>query len=334
MKSPLIVGGVMLALGIAIGWVAKPVVTAGKQETAEQTASAKPVAQAVAKDSAAPAAPLETKRAERDMTPKKPADGVTEEQRAQAKKMQAEVSKMMVRNFRTKMEQHIERLAANLNLSPEQKAALTTWMEAKVKDLEGLDFTKPDSGKDVEGLLGSLTTKALEDQLTPNLSEDQKASLTEFKEKERKGKADAAALKNLSMLQGVVEFREGQRDEVYKLLAEDAEARALAEEEKPDVSRLFTEGMGIQMDPYDLGIQQAMMDAGMRNGPKPGTDPADQKAMAKQLRESIDQRIDARVEKLRPALDDQQLDQYRTELKTKGLGIFGSVLSSMEKSGE
>ena len=56
----------------------------------------------------------------------------------------------------------------------------------------------------------------------------------------------------------------------------------------------------------------------------------DQKKMVQKLREVIDKRIDAKVELLRPVLNDKQLEQYRTELKTKGLGVYGTVLSGME----
>jgi len=323
----------MLALGFALGWVAKPAATP-KEAAGSQVAVAKDLGKEAAKESQPAPAPLATKRAERETTPKKPADGMTDEQRAQAKKMQAEGMKMMRGNLRTRLEKQIEKLAAGVNLTPDQKAALTAWMDEKMKTLDGVDFSNPESMKDLEGLMKSLTAKGMEEQLEPSLSADQKGMLAEFKDKERKGKADAGALKSLSMMQGVVEFKEGQRDEVYKLLMEDAEARALADEENPDPSKFFTEGMGIQMDPYDLGIQKAMTDAVGMNGSKMGKDPADQKEMAKKIRESIDQRIEQRVEKLRPALDDQQLDQYRTELKTKGLGFYGSVLSGMEKAGD
>ena len=324
----------MLALGFALGWVAKPAVIGGNSSTGvpAEVAGAPPMV-APAKSEAPPASLL-TKRAEREAAPKKPADGMTAEQRAQAKKMQAEGMKMMRGNLRTRLEKQIERLAAGINLTPDQKAALTAWMEEKMKSLDNVDFTDPKSMEDLESLTKSLTAKGIEDQLEPSLSAEQKSLLAEFKDKERKGKADAGALKSLSMMQGVVEFKEGQRDEVYKLLMEDAEARALAEEENPDPSKFFTEGMGIQMDPYDLGIQKAMTDAVGMNGSKMGKESADQKEMAKRIRESIDQRIDERVEKLRPALDDQQLEQYRNELKTKGLGFYGSVLSGMEKAGE
>ena len=324
----------MLALGFALGWVAKPAATDGKSSAGvPANVAGNPPTTAPAKTETPPAS-LPSKRAEREAAPKKPADGMTDQQRAQAKKMQAEGMKMMRGNLRTKLEKQIERLAAGINLTSDQKAALTAWMEEKMKSLDSMDFSDPESMEDLEGLTKSLTAKGMEEQLEPSLSPDQKNLLAEFKEKERKGKADAGALKSLSMMQGVVEFREGQRDEVYKLLMEDAEARALAEEENPDPSKFFTEGMGIQMDPYDLGIQKAMTDAVGMNGSKLGKEPTDQKEMAKRIRESIDQRIDERVEKLRPALDDQQLDQYRNELKTKGLGFYGSVLSGMEKSGE
>jgi len=52
--------------------------------------------------------------------------------------------------------------------------------------------------------------------------------------------------------------------------------------------------------------------------------------MVQKLRETIDKRIDAKVDLLRPVLNEKQLEQYRSELKSKGLGIYGTVLSGME----
>ena len=54
--------------------------------------------------------------------------------------------------------------------------------------------------------------------------------------------------------------------------------------------------------------------------------------MEKRLREAFDKRIEAKVEALKPVLNQKQLDQYRTELKTKGMGIYGPMLMGMEAS--
>lgn len=53
----------------------------------------------------------------------------------------------------------------------------------------------------------------------------------------------------------------------------------------------------------------------------------------KNFRESIEKRIDAKVEQLRPALNDRQLEQYRTELEGFG-NLWIRNLENVEVVGE
>ena len=137
------------------------------------------------------------------------------------------------------------------------------------------------------------------------------------------------SLKSLSKLQGIIEFEDGQRDEVYKILTKNAEATALAESKKPDMAKMFTDGMGIEIDPYDLGFQQAMNDSITEMGTEGEASP-DQEQMAKKMREMIDKRIEEKITQLRPVLNDKQLALYREELKSKGMGVYGSTMMMME----
>jgi len=314
----------MLGLGFTVGWLVKPDHPLQAAPVAVGPSAPKSETATVAPPSAE--APGPGKRAQRDPVVKKPSGVPTEAQMDQAKKMQADMAQSMVKRQRDKIERQIERLTAKLNLTPDQKAGLTTWLDAQMKKFENLDFTDP---KSMTGLSDLFSSKGLEDQLASTLTADQQAALVDFKEGEHRGKVDAAALKSLSKLQGILEFEEGQRDEVYKILTQNAEASVLAEAEKPDVTKMFTEGMGIEMDPYDLGLQQAMTDS-MMDLSKGGADTGDQKQMAVKMREIIDKRIEEKVSQLRPVLNEKQLDQYRSELKSKGLGVYGSILTSME----
>ncbi|RYD35995.1 MAG: hypothetical protein EOP87_06295 [Verrucomicrobiaceae bacterium] len=330
MKNLILVGGLMLGLGFAIGWVAKPVPavdqTAEKGKAREsQPRPASPVTQA----EAVPAAP--GKRAIREPATEKP-DSAKDKQMEQAKKMQAEMSKQMTKRQRDKLMQHIDKLAEALGLTDAQKMPLTDWVEANMAKMEGMDFTKPESMKGMMELMKTLTPKAVQDQLAPSLTEEQKVALKDFTDREHRTKVDAAALKNLSKLQGVIEFGEGQRDQIYEILSAGADESLKAREEKPDPTSFFMEGMGMDMDPYDLGLQSAMTEM-------MGDDPAefaksggDQKEMAGKLREVFDKKIDAKVEALRPVLNEKQLEQYRAELKTKGLGMYGTMLMGLEAS--
>jgi hypothetical protein len=334
MKNTIVVGVVMLGLGFAIGWVAKPVpfqptasVAAAKTAAAAGNAGISPAE----KESGEA---LQTKRAEREPAAPKPPGQPSDEQMAQAKKMQSEMSKAMVKRIRGKFEQQIEKLAESLHLTATQKSALTASFEEKMKKLEALDFSDPKAMSGMTDALKGLTNKALEDELAPGLSEEQKTAMADFKEKELRGKVDTMALKGISKMQGVIDFQEGQRDEVYKILSASAEATAMAEEEEPDVAKLLTDGMGIELDPYDLGLQKVMSDSmGMDGGKLNSATPEGKKEMARNLRESIDQRVEQKVELLRPVLNEKQLGQYRDELKTKGLGVYGPMLNALDPTG-
>ncbi len=320
----------MLGLGFAIGWIAKPVPvveqTAGKGKIREaQPRPETPVTKVDTEPT------VQGKRAIR--TPaRETSDDAKEKQMEQAKKMQAEMARQMTKRQRDKLVQHIDKLAEALGLTEAQKKPLIDWVDVNMAKMEGMDFTKPESMEGMMEVMKTLTPKAMQDQLATSLTEEQKVALKDFVDREHRTKVDAAALKSLSKLQGVIEFGEGQRDQIYEILAASADESLKAREEKPDPTSFFMEGMGMDMDPYDLGLQSAMTEM-------MGDDPAefaknggDGKEMAKRLRETFDKKIDAKVEVLRPVLDEKQLEQYRQELKTKGLGMYGTMLMGMEAS--
>lgn len=326
MKNLIVVGGLMLGLGFAIGWVAKPVPVVKEAAAANAAAQRQASPSTVTKE----AEPLvQGKRSEREPAAPKNPHGVTDEQMAQAKKMQGEMVKQMTKRMRTKFEQQIEKLAVSLNLTEDQKKKLTTWLDERMKKLDGMDFEKPESMGEVTGMVKTLNNKALQEELAPLLSEEQKVALKDFTEKEHRVKVDNTALKNLSKIQSVIELEEGQRDQVYEILAAGADASVRTQNDNPDPSSIFMEGMGMDMDPYDLGLQQAMTES-VGDPMEFSKKGAGQKDMAKRLREAFDKKIDAKVEALKPVLNEKQLDQYRTELKTKGMGVYGPMLMGMD----
>jgi len=326
-------GILVFVVGIAVGWFSRGTVgqsPVDAKATSKMEAPSKPAASGapVASTGENPApSPVPGKRAIRDVTPKKAPEGPDAEQ---VKKIQSQVAKAMAGRQRAKFEQYIEKLTESLSLTEVQKAGLVKWLDERIAKMESMDFTDPSSMKDGDGLMGSLSNKALEEELAKSLTEEQKTSLAGFKERETQAKVDALALKNLSQMQGVFDFEEGQRDEVYKILSAAAEEKLKKQAENPDPTSAFTDGMGIELDPYDLGIQDAMQEA-FKDAGKPGETP-DRKAMAENLRKVIDDRISAKVDQLRPVLNDKQLEKYRTELKNKGTGFLGNALMGLEGS--
>lgn len=332
MKNPVIIGAVMLALGITIGWVVKPGAEAEKPSpgavSTGKSATVNPAPEL--SDASSP----KGKRAIRPVEEEKNTPNVPNEKfMDEAKEMQTEMTKRMIDRQRQKFEQQIERLAESLSLTAEQKSMLTAWLDASLEELEGADFTDPKFTEKLGELSGLLTQENLQAQLGESLSPDQQIALTEYQERDRAGKIDTLALKGLSNLQGIIQFEEGQRDKVYQLLSESAAETLDSQSATPDLGSMLTEGMGIEMDPYDLGIQQAMTEA-MGDLGSLNDDSKIQQGMVKNLRQIVNDRIDAKVEKLRPALNDRQLETYRNELQTKGLGVYGSVFDAMEKMEE
>jgi hypothetical protein len=170
----------------------------------------------------------------------------------------------------------------------------------------------------------------LDEKLAENLTNEQKTALSGFKEREKQAKIDSMALKSLSQLQGVIDFEEGQRDEVYKILAESAGERLQKSASSPLSEMSMMGDFGVDIDPYGLGIQEAMQEAFANpEDMEGGKEPADFK---NRMQAVIDERINEKIEKLRPVLNEKQLEQYRAELKNKGAGMFGGAFLGNEDS--
>ena len=319
----------MLGLGTAIGWVVKPAPPSLVATAADGVSALEAAASVMATPSTEPTVP--GKRAQRESTAKKPSNMPTEAQMDQARKMQTDLAKDMVKRHRAKLEQQIERLGDKIQLTGAQKAGLTAWLDEQMKKMESMDLSDPLAMVKLPEVAGSITNEALESQLAPSLTNEQQAALVDFKDNELHLKVDALALKSLSKLQGVIEFENGQRDEVFKILTKDAEVAAAAELKNPDMSKIFTEGMGIDIDPYDLGLQTIITDT-MADSGKEGDAGHDKPQIGQKMREILDKRIEEKIDKLRSVLNEKQLDAYRDELKTKGMGVYGQVISGFESA--
>lgn len=318
------IGVAMLALGIAIGWIAKP--DSARTPDTAQGRQLSPMVKGL-QTAATDAPPPPGKRSIRPQKDESetPSPAVTE----QVQSMQDNMTKSLVDRQKSKFETRIDQLKVSLSLTDSQQATLTRWLEAHLNGLQSMNIGDPDSMAKMPGLLEDFNVGELEKQLEGSMNADQQAALAGFREREHRNQVDSRALKNLAKLQSVVQFEEGQREEVYKLLSDGAEESLQSESGNTGFGSIFNEAMGVETDPYDLGLQQAMT-AAMTDAGKASDSPPDQAGSVKQIREIINARIEAKVEKLRDVLNDRQLDAYRNELKTNGLGVFGGVLNSME----
>lgn len=326
MKSNWIIGTLMLGLGTAIGWVVKPAPPSRVATAADGVSASKAAASVTATPSTE--STVLGKRAQREPAAKKPSNMPTEAQMDQARKMQTDLAKDMVKRHRAKLEQQIERLGDKIQLTGSQKAGLTAWLDEQMKKMESMDLSDPLAMVKLPEVAGSITNEALESQLAPSLTDEQQAAMVDFKDNELHLKVDALALKSLSKLQGVIEFEDGQRDEIYKILTKNAEVTTAAELKDPDVSKMITEGIGIEMDPYDLGLQKIMMESITDLG-KRGDSIEGMPQITEKMREMLDKRIEEKIDELRPVLNEKQLARYREELKSKGMGIYQSALMNV-----
>lgn len=252
---------------------------------------------------------------------------VTEEMNSQVRKMM----ESMATRQRTRLDQHVERLDASLSLTPAQKEKIAAWLDENMKKTGEFgamaNFADPSKAHAAQT---AFSPEGLEDYLAEMLSSDQKGALESFQQRDKQGKVDALALKNLAQIQGVVDFSEGQRDQVYQILSEAAE-RKLSETPKTEQMMTFMhDSMGIETDPYDLGVDTLMQDM-MGNPEKMNLDfMKDKKTMVQNMRDELARRIDEKAALLQPVLNEKQLEQYRTELRTRGGGFVDQMIMGIE----
>jgi hypothetical protein len=334
MKAHIITAPLMLALGVAIGWVARG--TNSDKPLAATTAPTHAPADTRAGETTMAAADESSNKPRSKSAIREPKDtsaqGKAEQQIPE--EMNSQVRKMMesmASRQRTRLDQHVDRLNASLSLTPDQKAKLTAWLDENTKNAGQFDAlaASGDPEKAYQAQT-SFSPEGLEDYLAGMLLPDQKEALEDFQQRDKQGKVDALALKNLSQIQKVVEFSDGQRDQVYQILSEAAE-RKLSEAPKTEQMMSFMhESMGIETDPYDLGVNTLMQD--MMGAPE-NMDMdflKDNKGMAQKLRDELARRIDEKASLLQPVLNEKQLEQYRTELRTRGGGFVEQMIMGLE----
>ncbi|MGC4014470.1 MAG: hypothetical protein QM755_08155 [Luteolibacter sp.] len=314
-----------LAGGIAIGWFARPMT----QATAAATppSSGAPVTASATPGGGKPAAG-ETGAVPGKTSSGRPAKPDNDEAKAKQdaktkeamKKGQDQMAKRMTDIQRKKFEARLDKLAADLNLSPEQKEQVRAAMEKRFGAMTEL-FTDndKDQGQKMKDAAGLLKSDGMDEATAGVLTEEQKAQYDSFKGKERQARIDSKALKDMGNIANVIEMTPEQRDGVYQALSEQAAARE-DKQKSAGMMSMFTESMGIQIDD-ELGVQD-LMEEQMEGQMNRGADSTSMADIQKTLRDTVKQRTEDRVNALRPYLNDSQLQQYRTHLETKASGML------------
>ncbi len=321
----------MLVLGVGIGWVATKSMSRENsklepQMAAKPTPAEKPSWEQPEKPAArnGNSAAIQERRNEREKN-----EAAAEDAMRDAKAAGSKFGEKIVQERRMKAERHFYKLVEEIELTAHQKSSLQEWLEEKLQALESIEFTNPDQVKSLENVSVALSEKGIEDHLTASLDEKQKEDLMRFREKDLAAHADTAALKNYTKLQSVVDIDPEQRDEVMQALREASLKREQEKLARPAsaVTDLITDSLGVDMDPYDLGLQDGMMESIGSPEAGAGTAPPD---LAAQIRATFAKRVEEKIAVLRPVLDEKQLQQYRDELQSKGLGVYSMTLEALE----
>lgn len=337
MKNQILLAPVLLATGIAIGWFARDSSSQSpKANTTAQPASA-PQTEAVTTQKTDESITQRGKSIQRETSSEEKSKTVAEALSGSVEEKESDervgkIMETMAKRQRASLDQHATRLDASLSLRPDQKEKLAAWMDDCTKDAAGMHSAAlNDDPSAMIDAQSRFTPQGLEKFLEGLLTDEQKTGLEQFRERDQQSKADTLALKNLSQIQKAVDFQGGQRDQVYQILSEDARQRLSQTSKTDEMAGFMQESMGIEMDPYDLGVNTLMQDVMGISGENFDMESMkDGKRLAQNLREELNKRIDRKVELLRPALDERQLQQYRTELQTRGGGFVDQMIMGIE----
>jgi Spy/CpxP family protein refolding chaperone len=314
-----------LLVGVAIGWFVRPAL----DKPASDTAAAKPATSTEAR----PTAPTSTATTSTTSSgrPASPEDDAKSKlPNAQMKKAQEQMAKRLVDMQRKKFEAKLNKLTAELNLTPQQQEKIRATMEKRMTALGTLFNRDPgaspgDREKQMEDLAAVMKSDGFDEATADILTAEQEEAYAGVKAKEREGRIEARALKDLGSLSTVLELTPDQRESIYDVLSTEAATRE--DNQKFGMMNVFSESMGVQIDD-ELGIQDLMQEH-MENFQSRGD--SDMSDYRSTLREAIKQRTEAKLEALRPHLTETQVEQYRQHLETKAAGamnMFGGGIDS------
>jgi hypothetical protein len=310
-----------LLVGIAIGWFAKPGPSssgAGPAVTASASGSSPSSALGIPEKFK----PAEDPKNAPSTRPSRPSiDSSKREIEVKArdaeKKLQEQAASAMTDIQRKKFEARFAKLCTALNLTPDQQVKIRASMEERFTKMGEL-FTFDGEGANAEkmdGFSALMKGDGIDEITAALLTDEQKSGFDAIKAKERQSRIDSKALKDLGNLGTVLDLSQDQKDAVYGVFSELAAKREDAQKSTGMMS-LFTEGMGVQIDD-ELGVSDLMQEHMGADGGRP-PDVDFKEFMAETLKKRTDERVDA----LRPVLNEQQLQQYRTHLETKAAGML------------
>ena len=290
MKSKFILPVGRIALGIAIGLVAKsaPPASAGVSSSGQEASPAstsRTFRRTTLSETAMASGPATRSAPDRNV----PTEGKVESMVEQAMNQMpdpAQIKQQMVNKEREKFENRFAKLTTELNLSPEQQAKIRATMEKSLKKMAA------DETKDLSELK---KTDGLDEVTAAALDEEQMASFTAIKAKERQNRIDSKALKSLAELTPVLDLNEEQKDAVYGVLSEQAAKQQDGERASGMIGAPNSEGT-VSRAMVDSELPDSILDHLMSP-------------------DDLKKRNEGKIEAMRSVLNEQQLQQYITHLE-------------------
>lgn len=313
MKQNIPVVIIAMVVGIAVGWLLKPgpgttedpQAGAGKQDAGLPPANTRerpdrPPAREIDEPGAQPMSNARTMVLG--------GDGGMDEQ---AEELHARMMEDMSERMEKQDEAKIAELAAKLGLSPAQEAKLREHFKAR-----RLAFASMLSGEPGGGSLDALQGDGLDEFAAHELTPEQKELYEANKEATRQRQVESKALKDLAQITDVVELRPGQRDSLYQILHDRADASFGQETAETKAAAIVADGLGIPFDSDAIGASVVVPDgAGVPDGA----------AILEQMKEQRRKQVEEQVDALSSVLDAQQLHTYRTHLETRGPFLDGVI---------
>lgn len=322
MKSPVLLSTLCLAIGAALGWFAKPAASPPESSAQSQSEETNPKSTAGASTQATPSS-----RGTTSSSRKTPADQeeTTGEKGTQSGAIDSRMSEMLKKRQQQKFDARIAKLVTELNLTPAQETDLRNILAAQIEGLDRLESGDLDPGT-LAGLSGLISGTSVDEALAGLLTDDQKEAHEALQKREHGNKVEARALKELAKLSSL-DLTPEQKDQVYDILFKEAETSVDARANSPESTMIaaLTDGMGIELDPDDLGIPEGLITGSIIDGAGEGGATNPQEFMEK-MKQSREEGITRKVEALRPVLNDKQLEQYRNDLQRKSGGLLGGFL--------
>lgn len=253
------------------------------------------------------------------------AEAESEEAKSQAKAMTFDTQDMVKKMFEKKDKALLDKLARELNLSPEQLEKLSATLKARREKLATFDFNESDHTKEINDLLSS---KALDEQVLAGLTDEQKTAFIEMRQKERQAKIDSNTLKSLGQVTEIVSLNDEQRAAVYNVLSTAETERWDKQQNSANYESMLMEGMGMESND-EFSLHSVMMDPELQEKMKDvGDSKETQKIVAQAMREALNKKIDAKVNLLAPILTPEQSTQYREQLLQKVDSMMGIMSNS------